>query len=477
MSVILDFSTGTDNPPGVPLIGWHNVVTGGSITSSSEAPGFPASNLENPSTHLKWKGMVGAVSLLHFEISGSSPDIVVDSAINPNAWTAVGNTFMDTSQFKFGSRSVRFDGTGDWITGANVFAFGSDDFTVEFFVRLNSTAATTVFMDWRGVSPAPVLYKLSGSAPVKFYDGTADRITGTTNLTTGVWYHIALTRSSGSTRLYVDGVQEGSTYTDTNVYNSGTNRPLIGGDAGSANLDGWMEELRIIQGYAVSSLATFPVPTSAYTDAWNEYVTVATNTADTFNYFAVARHNFGTSGSLVSLETNTGSSPDTWVELITQQYIPDDAPLIFRFAATTAAQVRLRIQSAGVSPEAAVIYVGTILVMEKGIKAEVDHTPLTFGRQTRVVNGMSETGNFLGRILLSETRRSTAEFHGITPTFYRSSIEDFLDAAQEVPFFWAWAPEEYPLETGYAWLMDDTVPEITPSHRHVSLKLEMRGVA
>ena len=128
-------------------------------------------------------------------------------------------------------------------------------------------------------------------------------------------------------------------------------------------------------------------------------------------------------------------------------------------------------------PQIAVIYCGQLLVLERGIKVDVTHIPIPFGRKTSIVNGMSESGNFLGRIVLGESRQSRAEFFGFTPEFYRASIDPFLDAAQENPFFWAWAPVDYPLDTGFAWLTSDVQPEVSPDHRRMALALDMVGIA
>lgn len=38
-----------------PVIGWRNLVTAGNISATSEAAGYPASNLANPSTALRWR--------------------------------------------------------------------------------------------------------------------------------------------------------------------------------------------------------------------------------------------------------------------------------------------------------------------------------------------------------------------------------------------------------------------------------------
>ena len=38
-----------------PVIGWDSVVTINNITATTEDADFPATNLANPATHLKWK--------------------------------------------------------------------------------------------------------------------------------------------------------------------------------------------------------------------------------------------------------------------------------------------------------------------------------------------------------------------------------------------------------------------------------------
>ncbi len=43
-----------------PLIGYDNIVDTGSIASTTEDPDFPATNLANPATHLRWAGLVSS---------------------------------------------------------------------------------------------------------------------------------------------------------------------------------------------------------------------------------------------------------------------------------------------------------------------------------------------------------------------------------------------------------------------------------
>jgi len=81
------------------------------------------------------------------------------------------------------------------------------------------------------------------------------------------WYHIAWCRSGSSLRAFVDGVQIGSTATNTNAYNGGTNYSVIGASDASntRSLNGFLDDLRITKGYARYT-SNFTAPTSALKD-------------------------------------------------------------------------------------------------------------------------------------------------------------------------------------------------------------------
>lgn len=200
-----------------------------------------------------------------------------------------------------------------------------------------------------------------------------------------------------------------------------------------------------------------------------------TGLSGTINYVGIAGHNFGSAGIGFYIET-IGVSPT--IPLLDPDYVTvfDDSPLIARFTAGTYSGIRMFLNSTSAIPQMAVLYIGQLLALERGIKVDVTHVPITFGRRSNVVNGMSETGNFLGRVVLGDYRQSKAEFFGFTPTFYRNSMDAFIDAAREKPFFWAWAPEDYPHETGYVWLTNDAHPEVSPDHRRIAITLEMNGI-
>jgi hypothetical protein len=206
------------------------------------------------------------------------------------------------------------------------------------------------------------------------------------------------------------------------------------------------------------------------------YVTVTTNFADEIDYAGVAKHNFGSAGIAVSLEgcADMGASPQVWFELIAEFIPADDSPILFVYENQVLNGVRLRMQQGSAPPEAAVLYVGTLLRMERSIKIDVPHTPFPLGIVSKEVNGKSESGNFLGRIEINRFNESEAEFSHITPAWFREEFQPFL--VERPPFFFAWNPTEYPTEVGFAWLVSNPIPEVDTVTRRVAVKLKMQGV-
>ena len=157
--------------------------------------------------------------------------------------------------------SAYFDGSGDYLSVTNnpdSYAFGSGNFTIEMWVNFSAlpgTGAYIVFYDNRSAASSGgttrTTITLKGNTVV-YYANAGDRITSGT-VVTNQWYHLALCRSGTSTRLFLNGVQAGTTYTDTTVYTNATNRPLIGGDgdAVASAFTGYISDLRVIKGTAL----------------------------------------------------------------------------------------------------------------------------------------------------------------------------------------------------------------------------------
>jgi hypothetical protein len=185
-----------------------------------------------------------------------------------NVLETAGNAQLSTAVKKYNNASIAFDGTTDYVVQAtNInFGYGTGDFTIEFWLYLNTISdAQTIVSNLSSASSAnPHIYYNVGVGIV-YYTNNAERITGSA-LSTGTWYHIALCRASGSTKMFINGTQSGSTYTDSNNY--GTTAPLgigtywsAGSPVTTTTLNGYIDDLRITKGYARYT-ANFTPPTA-----------------------------------------------------------------------------------------------------------------------------------------------------------------------------------------------------------------------
>ena len=154
------------------------------------------------------------------------------------------------------------------------FAFGTGDFTIEFWFKSNfSDSLIRILYDSRSSadnsSQMPVIY-LQGDK-IKFLSAGTDRIVQDDTCDSGKWHHVAVCRVNGSTKLFINGTQKGSTYTDTNDYLIGASlRPYIGNDArvGGNYFNGSISNLRVIKGSGIYE-NNFNAPTTKLTKVTN----------------------------------------------------------------------------------------------------------------------------------------------------------------------------------------------------------------
>lgn len=204
----------------------------------------------------------------------------------------------------------------------------------------------------------------------------------------------------------------------------------------------------------------------------NEYITMDLATGDDVDYVAVAKHNFSTAGITVSVEAFISSS---WTEIVDQFIPPNDGPLLMRFTPQAIVSIRIRLQVGTVTPQAAVVYTGKLLILQRRIY--VAHAPMLYSRAAQVSNGRSETGQFLGRIVKNQMTKTTVNMDNIMPDFFRTYLDPFFVAAKEQPFFWAWRPGDYPYEISYGWMTNDPQPINSKNNGMMKMSFDMSGIA
>ena len=208
--------------------------------------------------------------LLNFTNAG------IYDATSKNDLETVGNAQISNTTAQFGSTSIKFDGTGDWLKGnqatTDLYTF-SGDFTIETWVYSTSSASVnlaypTIFgSSAYNSSGIGLKIQSSGGAGTTgcacvWYNNT-QILTGTSNIADSVWHHVAVTRSGSTIRLFVDGTQQTSA-TNSSTFTCASGYPLVAADASSAGtLTGYLQDLRITKGYARYT-ANFTPPTAAF---------------------------------------------------------------------------------------------------------------------------------------------------------------------------------------------------------------------
>jgi prepilin-type N-terminal cleavage/methylation domain-containing protein len=190
--------------------------------------------------------------------------IFTDSSNNGLMVTANGNTQISTTQSKWNTGSVYFDGNGDWlaIAASSALAMGTGDFTVEFWIYPEVTTDNDGLFSFTGSSGG------IGNLFTSLYAGNLYAGSGGSggaakgSLSTNTWHHIALTRAGTSVKTFLNGTQLGSTETWSNDFN--TNRLDIGLYYGTPyTFKGFINDFRVTKGVARYT-ANFTPPTQSF---------------------------------------------------------------------------------------------------------------------------------------------------------------------------------------------------------------------
>lgn len=170
--------------------------------------------------------------------------------------------------------SIYFSGDSSYLTmaGANTnCAFGTDDFTIECWIYPTSIAAVQLFFDTMGGTTTGRLtlqYETNESVSVTYGAGSNFLTSTADTAPISAWTHIYVTRISGTSYLYINGVQQSTTTTNPSFI-CDANRPILGsnGSGPPANVfKGYISGLRILRtGALLTSVPTEPPQMIQYT--------------------------------------------------------------------------------------------------------------------------------------------------------------------------------------------------------------------
>jgi SPP1 family predicted phage head-tail adaptor len=193
-----------------------------------------------------------------------------DNSNNNFSLTRGGNTVISTAQSKFGGASILFDGAGDYLQIPNNsnLTLGTGDFTIEFWIYPLSQPGSFNTIIGGDATNEPIV-NLRGSVTSIGISmnvfGSADIFNESFTFTQNNWYHVAISRSGTSLKVYVNGNQIGSTI--TNSTNISAPITCVGGLISYAqNFNGYIDDVRITKGVARYTGSTLTVPTREFLD-------------------------------------------------------------------------------------------------------------------------------------------------------------------------------------------------------------------
>lgn len=218
---------------------------------------------------------------------------ITDSSLYPKTITAYGNAQNSTTQYKFGTASLKFDGNGDYISivdNNNSFNIGINDFTLDFQFNLISKPSDNRYflITQYQASPYKFLTVIFNNITTsktginfKFYDpaysSSVDVLEESANASDeydiDTWYHIKICKVGNKVYLFRDGILKSYITSNYSTYNN-SNIPLVIGRYSYTPYYyyyGYLDEIKMSVGIGENT-EDFTPPTEEYsiTDIVNE---------------------------------------------------------------------------------------------------------------------------------------------------------------------------------------------------------------
>jgi hypothetical protein len=142
-----------------------------------------------------------------------------------------------------------------------LYAFGTGDFTIEAWVYTTSSTTQRIVSLGTGNNGELLLVNSGSNVWLDWFDGTVDIGSNTTFVTQNAWVHVAVTRSSSTVRVFINGIVSGTPTTSTRSYGTvATYIGTYGGSVNTQNFIGYISNFRMVNGTALYT-TNFTPPT------------------------------------------------------------------------------------------------------------------------------------------------------------------------------------------------------------------------
>lgn len=222
--------------------------------------------------------------LLHFDGTNGSTTFTDDS-LHGHVQNSVVGAYLDTTNKKFGTASGYSPNVNSYVTyrttpGAGHLHFGTDPFTVEFYIYHNGFAGNAIGIISAACQTSPVWHYYNGGWQVS---GTGNQIAINTaysdttffsstlvTVPPATWNHVAFVRNGTELLTYVNGVSAARNTISSNLLFStdglfGVFRHDI---RTNYSMVGALDDLRLTKGVAKYTTPSFTLPTTSETGVY-----------------------------------------------------------------------------------------------------------------------------------------------------------------------------------------------------------------
>lgn len=250
----------------------------------------------------------GLDSSVMLQISADGTDgstVFTDASNYTRTATRYGAVTVSTAQSVYGGSAIRIPASSCllWDDSSSFLNFGSGDFTVAMWLRLDSIALADFFNNYgSSISTAGIYIQCESNGSLTAYlcsGGSYQTIASpASTLIANTWQHIEISRSGNTVRLFVGGVLK-ATLAYSLTINTTTAKLRLGAetDTGAYGMSGYVDDLIIVKGACLHTADFTPVQlptgeTGSMTLESPGLNTIATGQTESFS--AVTPPDFGT---------------------------------------------------------------------------------------------------------------------------------------------------------------------------------------
>jgi len=249
-----------------------------------------------------------------------------NTSIAPSKFRTTSNTVFSNAldEVSLAAGGVSFNGTNQYLSLATnaAFSFGTGDYTIEFWMFMTSYGSTNkTIIDFRGSvgfpQVQPVVYLNNSTKELTLYPATGK---SAPNFPLNTWVHVATTRSSSVVKLFIDGTQAGSSYTDATSYTNSAGLFIGTYALAPEYFPGYISNLRVVKGTALYTANTAP-PTSILPAIAN--TSLLLNVTDSTNFIKDNGPNKFTVTNANTATFNTNGPFNRGVTTVKQRQVTD----------------------------------------------------------------------------------------------------------------------------------------------------------